>query len=236
MPADRRIRGDDDALRARVHASDAELVDAKHARADARTGPRAADAEAKLVSSVEAEKVNHQSLVRRVDEAEKNLADALARCADMSERRDAAESRAASAGAAADSAALYAAAESHAAMLDAERRAEDVKREMEDVKRGAEAEADALGARLEAALTELADARARGRSHRFREAADGGDPESSAQRRRRRRIGRLPLLPRGGRHRPRPADPGPARSSPARARRTPRGARASPRQGGAARG
>ena len=163
-------------LRARVHASDAELVDAKH-EADAYRSALA-DAEAKLVSSAEAEKVNHQSLVRRVDEAEKNLADALARCADMSERRDAAESRAASAGAAADSASA-AAAESHAAMLDAERSVEDVKREMEDVKRGAEAEAEALGARLEAALTELADARALavGLTGSAR-AADDGDPES----------------------------------------------------------
>ena len=163
-------------LRARVHALDAELVDAKH-EADAYRSALA-DAEAKLVSSVEAEKVNHQSLVRRVDEAEKNLADALARCADMSERRDAAESRAASAGAAADSASA-AAAESHAAMLDAERSVEDVKREMEDVKRGAEAEAEALGARLEAALTELADARALavGLTGSAR-AADDGDPES----------------------------------------------------------
>ena len=163
-------------LRARVHASDAELVDAKH-EADAYRSALA-DAEAKLVSSAEAEKVNHQSLVRRVDEAEKNLADALARCADMSERRDAAESRAASAGAAADSASA-AAAESHAAMLDAERSVEDVKREMEDVKRGAEAEADALGARLEAALTELADARALAVGLTGSAiAADGGDPES----------------------------------------------------------
>ena len=144
-------------LRTRVNALDAALVNAKD-EADAYRSALA-DAEAKLVSSAEAEKLNHQSLVRRVDAAEKDLADALARCADMSERRDAAELRAASAGAAADSAAA-AAAESHAAMLDAERRAEDVKREMEDVKRGAEAEADALGARLEAALTELADARA----------------------------------------------------------------------------
>ena len=144
-------------LRTRVNALDAALGDAKD-EADAYRSALA-DAEAKLVSSAEAEKLNHQSLVRRVDAAEKDLADALARCADMSERRDAAELRAASAGAAADSAAA-AAAESHAAMLDAERRAEDVKREMEDVKRGAEAEADALGARLEAALTELADARA----------------------------------------------------------------------------
>ena len=163
-------------LRARVHALDAELVDAKH-EADAYRSALA-DAQAKLVSSAEAEKVNHQSLVRRVDEAEKNLADALARCADMSERRDAAESRAASAGAAADSASA-AAAESHAAMLDAERSVEDVKREMEDVKRGAEAEADALGARLEAALTELADARALavGLTGSAR-AADDGEPES----------------------------------------------------------
>ena len=203
-------------LRARVHASDAELVDAKH-EADAYRSALA-DAEAKLVSSVEAEKVNHQSLVRRVDEAEKNLADALARCADMSERRDAAESRAASAGAAADSASA-AAAESHAAMLDAERSVEDVKREMEDVKRGAEAEADALGARLEAALTELADARALavGLTGSARAADGGGDPESfpsdaaddgsAAAEDVADELAPGELAP---------ADPGPARSSPAR--------------------
>jgi len=163
-------------LRARVHTLDAELVDAEH-EADANRSALA-DAQAKLVSSAEAEKVNHQSLVRRVDEAEKNLADALARCADMSERRDAAESRAASAGAAADSASAAAAA-SHAATLDAERSVEDVKREMEDVKRCAEAEADALGARLEAALTELADARALAVGLTgSAKAADDGDPES----------------------------------------------------------
>ena len=164
-------------LGARIDALDAALVDAKD-EADAYRS-RLADAEAKLVSSAEDAALNHGSLVRRVDAAEKDLADALARCADMSERRDAAETRAASAGAAADSASA-AAAESHAAALAAERRAEALAREMEDVKRGAEAEAEALGARLEAALTELADARALavGLAGFANAADDGGDPES----------------------------------------------------------
>ena len=163
-------------LGARIDALDAALVDAKD-EADAYRS-RLADAEAKLVSSAEDAALNHGSLVGRVDAAEKDLADALARCADMSERRDAAETRAASAGAAANSASA-AAAESHAAALAAERRAEALAREMEDVKRGAEAEAEALGARLEAALTELADARALAVGlNGFANAADDGDPES----------------------------------------------------------
>ena len=77
----------------------------------------------------------------------------------MSERRDAAETRAVSAGAAADAAAA-AAAENFTAKITADRVAADLRQQMEDVKKGAEAEVDALGTRLEGALTELADARA----------------------------------------------------------------------------
>ena len=77
----------------------------------------------------------------------------------MSERRDAAETRAVSAGAAADAAAA-AATENFTAKITADRVAADLVQQMEDVKKGAEAEVDALGTRLEGALTELADARA----------------------------------------------------------------------------
>jgi hypothetical protein len=64
-----------------------------------------------------------------------------------------------SAGAAADAAAA-AAAENFTAKITADRVAADLVQQMEDVKKGAEAEVDALGTRLEGALTELADARA----------------------------------------------------------------------------
>ena len=144
-------------LKRRIETLDAALIEAKDEAESYRSGIAAA--ETKLAASTDESNANRQSLVQRVDAAEKDLAAALARCADMSERRDAAETRAVSAGAAADAAAA-AAAENFTAKQTADRVAADLRQQMEDVKKGAEAEVDALGTRLEGALTELADARA----------------------------------------------------------------------------
>ena len=144
-------------LKRRIETLDAALVEARDEAESYRS--RIAAAETKLAASTDESNANRQSLVQRVDAAEKDLAAALARCADMSERRDAAETRAVSAGAAADAAAA-AAAENFTAKITADRVAADLVQQMEDVKKGAEAEVDALGTRLEGALTELADARA----------------------------------------------------------------------------
>ena len=144
-------------LKRRIETLDAALVEAKDEAESYRSGIAAA--ETKLAASTDESNANRQSLVQRVDAAEKDLAAALARCADMSERRDAAETRAVSAGAAADAAAA-AAAENFTAKQTADRVAADLRQQMEDVKKGAEAEVDALGTQLEGALTELADARA----------------------------------------------------------------------------
>ena len=200
-------------LRTRVNALDAALGDAKD-EADAYRSALA-DAEAKLVSSAEAEKLNHQSLVRRVDAAEKDLADALARCADMSERRDAAE--------------LRARARSRGGFRLRRRRREPRRRAGRGAKSRGRQEGDGRRQEGRRGRGGRAGREARSRAHRARGRARARGRSRRFRERRRRRRSRSRIFPQRrrrttDRRRPSrkpvelvvPADPGPARSSPAR--------------------